>query len=331
MNSDSFDKNLNLILMTVLGICLCALVCLNKGEGVEMMKTTTWIRWGTSLAIGIATIILLVVIFICIFVNGYGVIKSEKNQYYVLTEKNKHHRSLLKKQKNILVYDDIHYIFPHQFSGFYNLEKIEFFGEIQIHEAAFFGCTNLNEVVFHNNITSIGKNAFSGCKILEAITIPKSVTSIGENAFAGCTSLKDITMPVSIADTYGSKPIKITLTGTGEIKNDLFKDNDSIIEIVISDGITVIGNNAFKDCTSLATITIPKSVTSIGDDAFAGCNKLLTINYTGTKEDWGNSFDKDTANWKKDITSKCFIHIDGKKYKLENDGKLSEPIAESCN
>ena len=57
---------------------------------------------------------------------------------------------------------------------------------------AFGECINLKEVVFSNNLTSIGDYAFRSCSGLTSITIPDSVTSIGVDAFSGCSGLTDI-------------------------------------------------------------------------------------------------------------------------------------------
>lgn len=151
--------------MTVLVICLCFLVCIERGE----LEMSSCIKWWCSLIFGIIIILLFAVIFVLFICDYRSIINAAENQYYVLAEKNTHYRSLLKKQKNILVYKSIDCIFPHQFSGFYELEKIEFYGNIEIQEAAFFGCTNLSEIVFHSKDIRIGENVFAACKKLKTI------------------------------------------------------------------------------------------------------------------------------------------------------------------
>lgn len=180
------DKYFALGVLLVLGIGFCVLsfFC-----GEEIMKKL-WVHWGINLVLGIALIILVITFFVCCCVLSCSSIKSLENQYYVLTDENKNERETLLKQKNILVYSDVSFIYPRQFSGFYNLEKIEFFGEIKICDTAFFGCTNLKEIVFHNGVSGLGKYAFSGCKKLKQITYNNTMAEWrkiqqGENAFDG--------------------------------------------------------------------------------------------------------------------------------------------------
>ncbi len=73
---------------------------------------------------------------------------------------------------------------------------------------------------------------------------------------------------------------EIAVTDSGEISTDAapwYSNRESIISIVIENGVTSIGNDAFYRCTSLTSITIPDSVTSIGYDAFYYCTSLTSI------------------------------------------------------
>ncbi len=65
---------------------------------------------------------------------------------------------------------------------------------LSIGRDAFYGCENLESVVFGENsaLLSIGELAFGGCHNLQTIVIPKSVTSIHSIAFHDCTSLTHV-------------------------------------------------------------------------------------------------------------------------------------------
>ena len=75
----------------------------------------------------------------------------------------------------------------------------------------------------------------------------------------------------------------LTITGTGAMYDYTSSTmpwillRDSITEIVISSGCTLIGNSVFAGCANLNSVTIPNSVTGIGDSAFSGCGKLCKI------------------------------------------------------
>lgn len=63
---------------------------------------------------------------------------------------------------------------------------------------AFGTCTNIENIVIPETVTSIGGRAFYGCMSIENITIPNSVTSIGESAFCECSNLKKVVIPDSV-------------------------------------------------------------------------------------------------------------------------------------
>lgn len=58
--------------------------------------------------------------------------------------------------------------------------------------AAFAGCTELTDIIFHDGIEEISYMAFSGCSSLTSISIPKSVRMISNRAFYNCTELANI-------------------------------------------------------------------------------------------------------------------------------------------
>ena len=56
-----------------------------------------------------------------------------------------------------------------------------------------------------------------------------------------------------------------------------YKHRESIISIIINEGVTSIGEGAFYKCNKLNSIKIPNSVTSIGYRAFEGCSGLTSV------------------------------------------------------
>ncbi len=60
------------------------------------------------------------------------------------------------------------------------------------------------------------------------------------------------------------------------------------VEHVIIDGATSIGVCAFVDCQNLIDIQLSDSITLIYEDAFAYCYNLKNVYFTGTEEQWNN-------------------------------------------
>ena len=69
----------------------------------------------------------------------------------------------------------------------------------------------------------------------------------------------------------------LTISGTGELADTFWEHGNSIISVVISDGVTIIGNNVFSGLEKLKYVSIPETVTEIGAWAFAACKSLENI------------------------------------------------------
>jgi len=87
------------------------------------------------------------------------------------------------------------------------------------------------------------------------------VTSIGEGAFEFCESLLSVVIP----------------DGVTFIGNHAFWECNSLTYITIPNSVTTIEFGAFYHCRALTSITIPDGVTSIGSNTFSGCSSLTSI------------------------------------------------------
>ena len=77
---------------------------------------------------------------------------------------------------------------------------------------------------------------------------------------------------------YADKILEITLSdGISVVPDRVFADFSSLIRIQLPDGITKIGNYAFANCSKLANVYIPDTVTHIGEGAFSGCKALSGV------------------------------------------------------
>ena len=181
-------------------------------------------------------------------------------------------------------------------------------GVTSIGNSAFKNCSSLTNVTIPSSVTSIDTDAFRFCSSLTSVTIPSSVTSIGECSFGGCTSLCNINIPqnassmnctidrtafsgVMLCGPANSKLSAVWYKengvlhykGNGTIRKTGYNDivNSSpdlnVANIIIENGINVIGESVFQNYTNLQNITIPSSVTKIELSAFKGCSKLNNI------------------------------------------------------
>lgn len=59
--------------------------------------------------------------------------------------------------------------------------------------------------------------------------------------------------------------------------------NPAVLNIVVPEGVTVVGNCAFEGCSFLESIDLPSTVTSIGGKALDGCDELRSITIRATE------------------------------------------------
>ena len=126
-----------------------------------------------------------------------------------------------------------------------------------------------------------------GRHVITSITLPDTLTEfkIGtdDKIFGFLPELQSITYPKS----FKTLPPKSGITGDNklavvnwpkdlEVINAQF-DLPEITELVIPDGVKVIGREAFAKCGKLTSLTIPDSVEVIGNEAFYYCTELTTV------------------------------------------------------
>ena len=98
--------------------------------------------------------------------------------------------------------------------------------------------------------------------------------------------------------------LTLTISGFGSIKDYSSLDerpwNDyktKITEVVVNQGVEIIGNAAFREFSSLYKCTISSSVTSIKGDAFRFCDQLMRVIVL--------SIDRKLPTLKSDVFSEC--------------------------
>ena len=163
----------------------------------------------------------------------------------------------------------------------YSIETVTF-GECvtSVPNSIFENSTNLNSVVFGNNINYIGWSAFANTS-LKSVSIPTGVDTLYSNTFSNNGTLASITLPQTLkhighACFSGSAITNVTFPNN-IVNIDGFNDCESLETIVIPEGAESIEPYAFSGCKSLKSISIPDKVTKIGDHAFSLCKDIEHI------------------------------------------------------
>ena len=137
---------------------------------------------------------------------------------------------------------------------------------------------DINNIIFEENVTSIGSNAFSECNNLKELTIPSGVFNVYTSAFYGCTELETINI----------------LDGVSSISNAVFEGCKKISEVELPASLRSIGNSTFAYCGNLRKIVID-GCCSLPDYAFTNCTNLSEIFFKGSYASIGYAFYNVTA------------------------------------
>lgn len=232
--------------------------------------------------------------------------------------------------KSVVIPDSVKTIGKGAFSGCTSLTEIVIPNSVTaISDNAFYGCALLANVTLPEGLISIGANAFYSCPKIKEFALPESLISIGDNAFYGCVGLSYIKIPDGIQSigcyvldrcsnletvylpciddfqfseffSYNRFPsflTKAVVTSGKELPNEFFSDCQ-LNEIILPDGLEVIGIQAFSYCgatkitipdsvtqikasafehSSITSFVIPSGVTVISEDMFKYCQSLTTV------------------------------------------------------
>ena len=123
----------------------------------------------------------------------------------------------------------------------------------------------IERIVFSEGFTTIGADCFNDCKNLKEVSFASTIKSVGSGVFKNSPWRKQQ------GDWLIINGILVSYTG---------KES----EVVIPEGVTIIGDYAFSSMEwdwaskkALESVIIPESVKYIGDSAFNGCSNLKSI------------------------------------------------------
>ena len=146
-------------------------------------------------------------------------------------------------------------------------------------------------------VVAIGEAAFEGCTGLQELMLPAAIVKIGERAFSGCSSLAAIAAEEENAVFYSVDNCLIaraTQTLVIGCKNSVipydgsvtaigpyaFAGCEGLTQLSLPFALLTIDNNAFFECTGLTAISFPATLYSIGFEAFAGCSSLALVEFS---------------------------------------------------
>ncbi len=162
--------------------------------------------------------------------------------------------------------------FPAALFAYSSIENVVFPNEIKSIGAHCFAHSNLKRVSLPDGI-KVSYYAFSGCEELEKVIIPANVKLVLDNkydsaCFANCTKLTSAgPLNSGCAIEYGWKYT---------IPERAF-ESSCIESIEFPESITTISEGAFEFCNSLKSVVIPNGVTGISKMAFSGCTSLEEV------------------------------------------------------
>ena len=141
---------------------------------------------------------------------------------------------------DLVVPNNVTHIGAHTFERYEKLRSVVLHEGIEaIYKSAFYGCTNLTDIKFSENIEYIGVCAFDETSWYE--NKPNGEIYIG----------------------------KFLYKYKGEMPNNT--------SVVIKDGTEVVCESAFDSCEELTSITLPSSLKHIHNYAFSGCDNLKEV------------------------------------------------------
>lgn len=178
------------------------------------------------------------------------------------------------------------------------------------------------------SVTSIKASAFTGSSITSVKLTTRVCTNLPLSAFSGCPLLKNIEFPEgtdfrfngnSVTNTEGSQLLlilgsveeftiapeikhiadcagenadrlkKIEIPANVTLGKSVFSACDSLSDVTIQPGITVLPEYAFASCPMLTSFTVPEGVDSLGTMCFGDCENLSEIKIPASVTKLANS------------------------------------------
>ncbi|MCQ2070310.1 MAG: leucine-rich repeat protein [archaeon] len=191
--------------------------------------------------------------------------------------------------RTVVIGDGVTYIGTYAFDKYTNLETVLIGdGVTAISKNAFRNCTGIDYIAFGDSVEKISTIAFSGLNLVYANGKAVAVTDFaGKEFFNVEGDLVTYYADGTVGDLVWSMDLytgTLTIEGDGEIPSETaaskfpyYAFKDSVVNLVIGDGVTYIGKHAFNGYETIETVTIGNAVTGITKYAFKNCTAIEKI------------------------------------------------------
>ena len=189
----------------------------------------------------------------------------------------------------------------------------------ELGQSSFEGCSSLKEITIGEGVKTIGFYAFSDCYNVDNLYFNaknayiyasdrnRVFANLGKNTSgtivhigASVEAVPSYLLYADWDEQYCPNVTEIVFAEGGSCKSigdHAFTHLQNLTDIVLVDGLEVIGSNAFWYCTSLEKVIVPKTVMKIKAGAFSSNENLKEVEFEGG------------GAWKVYIASTYFITI----------------------
>ncbi len=145
-------------------------------------------------------------------------------------------------------------------------------------------CPNVRRLNVEEGITYI--TCSSKSKFLKTLSLPSSLASVW--GFGGCSNLETIIWEkapegaIIGSEAFANTGIKeiVIPEGVAIIGNEAFAWNDNLTKVTLSNTVNCMNGEVFENCTNLQEVTWSNSLYYMPDETFVNCENLTVLNNT---------------------------------------------------
>ena len=169
------------------------------------------------------------------------------------------------------------------------LSSVDFGSSVKDIGESAFRETALTEIIFPENLETIGQYAFYNNKQLVSVTFAGSnLTRIGYEAFYNCDALTNLEINGNnaVIENYAfencDKLKNVTLNGVATIRYDAFAYCRALETVNMSNDVKTIESDAFYSCSALKEVVLSKNLESAANRVFTGYSNMTVYCYEDT-------------------------------------------------